>query len=69
LPRLLYLSARFRAVDLPPPIVGHAIPTQGVVAADFDETSAKGFYIQAENCDTDPATSDGFMLTWGNASM
>jgi len=41
------------------PFVGQAIRTQGVVIADFDETSIKGFFIQVENCDSDPTTSVG----------
>lgn len=44
------------------PRYGQSLKTQGVVIADFDETSAKGFFIQDENCDSDPATSDGVFI-------
>ena len=44
------------------PRYGQSLETQGVVTADFDDTSAKGFFIQDENCDPDPATSDGIFV-------
>ena len=34
----------------------------GVVTADFDETSHKGFFIQQSNCDQNSATSDGLFI-------
>ena len=47
------------------PRVGQAVRTQGVVSADFDAASAKGFFIQTENCDANPATSDGVFVYLG----
>jgi len=47
------------------PRVKQAVRTQGVVTADFDAASAKGFFIQAENCDANPATSDGVFIYLG----
>jgi uncharacterized protein len=45
--------------------VGQVVKTQGVVFADLDSTFNKGFYIQQENCDGDPATSDGIFVDLG----
>ena len=47
------------------PKYNQSVRTQGVVTADFDATSQKGFYIQAENCDSNPATSDGVFVYLG----
>ena len=44
------------------PRYNHSLRTQGVVTADFDDTSAKGFFIQTANCDSDPSTSDGVFV-------
>ncbi len=44
---------------------GQVVRTEGVVFADLDATSNKGFYIQQENCDGDPATSDGIFIDLG----
>lgn len=50
------LSSRFQ---------GRSVQVTGVVTADFDITSQKGFFIQNENCDNDPATSDGIFIYLG----
>ena len=47
------------------PYVGVEIHTQGVVFADFDNASMQGFFIQDEDCDSDPATSDGIFIYLG----
>ena len=47
------------------PYAGQVIQTQGIVTADLDETSHKGFYIQVENCDANPGTSDGVFVYLG----
>jgi len=47
------------------PRAGEAVHAQGVVTADFDHTSLKGFFIQTENCDSNPATSDGVFVYVG----
>ena len=44
------------------PRVGETLRAQGVVSADFDDTSLDGFFIQTANCDSDPATSDGIFV-------
>lgn len=47
------------------PYVGAAVQTQGVVFADFDNTSMKGFFIQDEDCDGDNSSSDGIFIYLG----
>ncbi|NMC11447.1 MAG: hypothetical protein GYA34_01030 [Chloroflexi bacterium] len=44
---------------------GQVMKTQGVVTLDLDQTSKKGFFIQKQNCDGDPATSDGVFVNLG----
>ena len=44
------------------PYAGQMVRTQGIVFADFDTQSKEGFFIQEENCDGDPATSDGIFV-------
>ena len=44
---------------------GSSVQVQGVVSADFDDTSTKGFYMQDANCDKNPATSDGIFVYLG----
>jgi hypothetical protein len=51
------------------PYEGQAVRTQGIVIADFDETGKRGFYIQDEDCDGDPATSDGIFVYLGSISQ
>ena len=48
------------------PYEGQTVRTQGVVFADFDQTGKRGFFIQFEGCDDDPATSDGIFVYKGN---
>jgi predicted extracellular nuclease len=48
------------------PYAGQVVRTQGVVFADLDQTDGRGFFIQDENCDGDPATSDGLFVYKGN---
>lgn len=45
--------------------IGQIVRTRGVVFADLDSTSNKGFFIQQNNCDGDPATSDGIFIDLG----
>ncbi len=47
------------------PYVGEVVTIQGVVTADLDSSSKKGFFLQEENCDGDPATSDGVFIYLG----
>lgn len=44
------------------PFAGEPVQTEGVVTADFDDQSERGFFIQIENCDNDAATSDGLFV-------
>lgn len=44
------------------------IRVRGIVFADLDETSWKGFFLQAEACDSDPASSDGIFIYLGSLS-
>jgi predicted extracellular nuclease len=48
------------------PYAWQTVRTQGVVFADFDQADNKGFFIQDEDCDGDPATSDGLFVYKGN---
>jgi predicted extracellular nuclease len=45
--------------------VGQVVRTRGGVFADLDSTSNKGFFIQQNDCDGDPATSDGIFIDLG----
>ena len=47
------------------PFVGRTVRVSGVVTADFDTGSPKGFFVQSENCDGDPSTSDGIFIFLG----
>ncbi len=38
------------------------VSTRGVVYADLEETSSRGFFIQDENCDAESQTSDGIFI-------
>ena len=44
------------------PYQGEEVLTEGVVTADFDHQSKRGFFMQKENCDGNPATSDGLFV-------
>lgn len=44
------------------PYDGKSIRTQGVVYADFDDSTTRGFYIQDQNCDGNPETSNGVFV-------
>jgi predicted extracellular nuclease len=48
------------------PFVGQTLRVRGVVFADLDETSKRGFFIQQENCDGDVDTSDGLFVYIGS---
>lgn len=41
------------------------VQTEGLVHADMDETWRKGFFIQQEDCDDNPQTSDGIFVYTG----
>ena len=47
------------------PYSGQTVETEGVVNLDLDSTSRKGFFLQHENCDSDPLTSDGIFVYLG----
>jgi predicted extracellular nuclease len=47
------------------PRQGDYLRVQGVVFADLDDTSKKGFFMQTEACDGDSATSDGIFVYLG----
>jgi hypothetical protein len=49
------------------PYAGKSVRTKGVVYADLDQTSRRGFFIQTENCDGNQATSDGLFIYLGAA--
>jgi len=44
------------------PREGRTVRTQGIVHADLDDTSRRGFFIQDIGCDGDPNTSDGLFV-------
>jgi len=47
------------------PFEHQVVTLRGVVYADLDLTSWKGFFIQNEDCDNDPSTSDGIFVYLG----
>lgn len=47
------------------PLKDAAVRIQGVVSADFDQESLKGLFIQDDDCDNNPATSDGVFVSLG----
>lgn len=47
------------------PYSGEQVQTEGMVHLDLDDTSRKGFFLQHENCDPDPLTSDGIFVYLG----
>lgn len=47
------------------PYVSKEVRTSGVVTHDLDQTSRKGFFMQAEGCDANPATSDAIFVYTG----
>ncbi len=44
---------------------GMTVLVQGIVTADFDQGSQRGFFIQSQNCDQNAATSDGVFVYIG----
>jgi hypothetical protein len=48
------------------PYAGQTVQTEGIVFADLEQTGQKGFFMQAENCDGDPATADGIFVYLGS---
>ncbi len=48
------------------PYKNQTVRVQGVVYADLDETSRKGFFMQTEGCDGDALTSDGLFVYFGD---
>lgn len=47
------------------PYIGQQVETVGVVQLDLDSTSRRGFFLQHENCDSDPLSSDGIFVYLG----
>lgn len=47
------------------PREGDYLRAQGVVYADLDDTSKKGFFMQTADCDSNSATSDGIFVYLG----
>jgi uncharacterized protein len=44
------------------PYNNKSLTTRGIVYADMDDTSRRGFYIQDDQCDGNPNTSDGIFI-------
>ncbi|NUM43071.1 MAG: hypothetical protein HUU38_00080 [Anaerolineales bacterium] len=44
------------------PYAGEQVQTEGMVTADFDNQSERGFFIQVENCDDNGDTSNGIFV-------
>jgi predicted extracellular nuclease len=44
------------------PYNGEQVQTEGIVTADFDNQSERGFFIQIENCDDNGNTSNGLFV-------
>jgi hypothetical protein len=49
------------------PISGQTVTTEGIVTGDFQTGGKRGFFIQDEMGDDDPATSDGIFIYYPNA--
>ncbi len=47
------------------PYTGRRVRTRGVVYADWDQAAAKGFFLQASDCDRHSASSDGLFVFLG----
>jgi hypothetical protein len=47
------------------PYNNKTVTTRGVVYADLDDRTARGFYLQEEKCDSKPETSDGIFVYLG----
>ena len=47
------------------PYLSQLVTVRGVVYADLDVTGQKGFFIQHEDCDANPSTSDGIFIYTG----
>ena len=47
------------------PYAARQVRTSGVVTADLDTTSQRGFFIQEPGCDEDPRSSDGVFVFLG----
>jgi hypothetical protein len=50
------------------PYEGREVRTQGVVYADLEDSSRKGFFLQSENCDGNTRTSDGIFVYLGQST-
>jgi len=44
------------------PLQGRTVKVNGIVTANFAKSRRKGFFLQLENCDKKPATSDGIFV-------
>lgn len=47
------------------PYYNKTVTTRGVVFADMDDRTGRGFYLQEEKCDAKPETSDGIFVYLG----
>jgi predicted extracellular nuclease len=47
------------------PYLGETVYVRGVVYADLDDTAKRGFFMQSDQCDDDPSTSDGIFVYLG----
>lgn len=63
-PRLIPICA-LQGGGFQSPYTGQTVRTTGTVFADLDETAKRGFFIQIEGCDENPATSDGLFVYLG----
>lgn len=64
-PAIITSICRVQGERATSPREGEYVTVQGVVFADLDQTSHKGFFIQDENCDSKPSTSDGIFVYSG----
>ena len=62
---LILSPCQLQGAGFSSPYVGQSVQTQGIVTADFDDRSPRGFFIQVKNCDSDPATSDAIFVYLG----
>ncbi|MBN1147809.1 MAG: endonuclease/exonuclease/phosphatase family protein, partial [Anaerolineales bacterium] len=64
-PQALVSICVLQGSGLSSPYWGQTVRTRGVVTLDLDQAWQKGFYIQANHCDSDARTSDGIYVYLG----
>lgn len=64
-PAVALIPCQIQGSGFSSPYFGQIVQTQGIVTVDLDDSYQRGFYLQANACDGDPATSDGIFVFLG----